>query len=222
MELADIDAKRAQQTQRLPVVLTPGETAELLTGVEREAGLVCKLLYGCGLRVSEALALRVKDVDLQGGLITVRSGKGNKDRAIPLPKPLRQLLMGLTRYLELALTEFDPFDGEMRVTNQPRVSGYRQKLTAWVEMMREKQGVRASCPHDEAKLASLLGASVSQSAAVTFCVKSCRFLCRRMILKYKVLGDSEQPLKRSTKRDNRPELGGFKERLVRGGGRTAR
>ncbi|MEQ1935557.1 MAG: integron integrase, partial [Fimbriimonadaceae bacterium] len=89
-ELSGVDAKRAKHTKRLPVVLTQGETAELLKGVKGEAGIVCKLLYGCGLRVAEALSLRVKDVDLNGGTVTVRGGKGDKDRVVTLPKALLQ------------------------------------------------------------------------------------------------------------------------------------
>jgi site-specific recombinase XerD len=68
------------------------EVAELLKGVEGPEGIVCKLLYGCGLRVSEALALRVKDVDLKGNKVEVRDGKSGKDRVITLPKSLTQIL----------------------------------------------------------------------------------------------------------------------------------
>ena len=92
IDLVGIDAKRAKHTKRLPVVLTQVEVAELLKCVEGEPGLVCKLLYGCGLRVTEALALRIKDVDLNGGTVAVRAGKGNKDRVVTLPKSLHQSL----------------------------------------------------------------------------------------------------------------------------------
>ncbi len=92
IELAGIDARRAKHSRRLPLVLTVGEMGELLKAVKGETGLVCKLIYGCGLRVSEALRLRVKDVDLAGGKLEVRAGKGDKDRAIPLPRSLAQPL----------------------------------------------------------------------------------------------------------------------------------
>jgi integron integrase len=91
-DLKDINAQRAKHTKRLPVVLTQAEVAGLLMGVAGDAGLVCKLLYGCGLRVAEALTLRVKDVDLAGGMLTVRAGKGNKDRVVTLPKSLQPML----------------------------------------------------------------------------------------------------------------------------------
>lgn len=92
LPMEGVDAQRAASNKRLPTVLTQAEVAELLKGVRGEAGIVCKLLYGCGLRVAEGLALRVKDVDLDGGTVTVRSGKGDKDRIATLPKVLLQPL----------------------------------------------------------------------------------------------------------------------------------
>lgn len=80
-------AERAKSRKRLPVVLSVEETGRLLCGLRPgPVGLVVKLLYGCGLRIHEAISLRVKDVDISGGKLEVRSGKGNKDRGLPLPK----------------------------------------------------------------------------------------------------------------------------------------
>jgi site-specific recombinase XerD len=90
VELAGIDAVRAKRQPHLPVVLTQDEVKTLLAGVKGDAGLAVKLLYGCGLRVAEVLALRVKDVDVSGGKIEVRGGKGDKDRVITLPNSLLQ------------------------------------------------------------------------------------------------------------------------------------
>lgn len=92
IDLDGIKAKRAKHSRRLPVVLSSEEVAGLLKGVSGPPGLVCKLLYGCGLRVAEALALRIKDVDLAGGKVEVRGGKGDKDRVLTLPKSLSQPL----------------------------------------------------------------------------------------------------------------------------------
>lgn len=87
---------RARTRQRLPVVLTPQEVRavlERLTGVE---ALVAGLLYGSGLRLMEALRLRVQDLDVQRQEITVRNGKGGKDRRTLLPHRLAdQLLLHL-------------------------------------------------------------------------------------------------------------------------------
>ena len=87
-----IDAMRAKRSQHLPVVLTQEEVGTLLGAVKGDAGLAIKILYGCGLRVAEVLRLRVKDVDILGGKLEVREGKGDKCRVLTLPKTLRQPL----------------------------------------------------------------------------------------------------------------------------------
>jgi integron integrase len=79
---------RAKQSQRLPCVLTPQEVSKLWPHVTGPRGLILKLLYGSGLRLTEALRLRVKDLDIEGQLLTVREGKGGKDRVVMLPKAL--------------------------------------------------------------------------------------------------------------------------------------
>lgn len=92
MPLTGINALRAKTTRKLPVVLTREEIGGLLRGVDGDAGLACHLLYGCGLRVNEVLALRIKDVDIEGGKLEVRAGKGNKDRVVGLPTSIRDAL----------------------------------------------------------------------------------------------------------------------------------
>ena len=87
---------RAREPERLPVVLTPGEVMRIIDRLEGESRLVALLLYGAGLRVSEGLELRVKDVNFERGEIVVRRGKGGKDRVTMLPQrvvePLRRHL----------------------------------------------------------------------------------------------------------------------------------
>ena len=83
---------RPRPGMRVPVVLSPGETARLLAAVEREHQLVASLLYGAGLRLRECLSLRVKDIDFERDIIVVRGGKGGKDRAVMLPQSLREAL----------------------------------------------------------------------------------------------------------------------------------
>ena len=92
MELGALDAVRARRGQRLPVVLTPEEVARVLAQVRGADGLfqlMARLLYGCGLRVSECCSLRVHDLDLGRDQILVRGGKGNKDRVVMLPRSIR-------------------------------------------------------------------------------------------------------------------------------------
>lgn len=71
---------RAKRPQRLPVVLSREEVAALLREMKGVGRLMASLLYGSGLRLLECCRLRVKDIDLVRGEITVRDGKGGKDR----------------------------------------------------------------------------------------------------------------------------------------------
>jgi integron integrase len=87
-----IDAVRARRPARVPEVLIPEEARRVLALMSGPAQLVAKLLYGSGLRLMEALRLRVKDVDFQYLQVTVRSGKGGKDRVTPLADSLVPLL----------------------------------------------------------------------------------------------------------------------------------
>ncbi len=82
------DLVRARVPSRLPVVLSQDETRALLANLAGESRLVAALLYGAGLRLLEALRLRVKDLDLERGEIVVRDGKGRKDRVTMLPRSL--------------------------------------------------------------------------------------------------------------------------------------
>lgn len=79
---------RAKQSRRLPVVLTQQEVTSLLKCTSGTPGLVLKLLYGAGLRLSEGLNLRVKDIDLDTRVLIVRGGKGDKDRTTMVPASL--------------------------------------------------------------------------------------------------------------------------------------
>src|SRR4051812_24818732 len=86
---------RAKRAPRLPVVLTTGEVRELLAQVKGRgtAELVIGLLYGTGMRLLEAVCLRVKDIDFERREIVVRSGKGDRDRVTMLPERLKSPLL---------------------------------------------------------------------------------------------------------------------------------
>ena len=90
---------RARRRQRLPVVFTVGEVRAVLGHLDGTEALVAQLLYGSGLRLMEALRLRIKDVDLEQRCITVHCGKGDKDRRTMLPaslvEPLQRHMQGL-------------------------------------------------------------------------------------------------------------------------------
>jgi integron integrase len=83
---------RAKRPRRLPVVLSKGEVATMLRELAGRDWLMASLLYGSGLRLMECVRLRVKDVDLERSEITVRDGKGGKDRKTVLPVSLREAL----------------------------------------------------------------------------------------------------------------------------------
>lgn len=78
----------AKASRRLPVVLTPHEVRDLLLHLDGTNWLIASLLYGTGMRILEALRLRVKDVEFERREIIVREGKGNKDRITVLPENL--------------------------------------------------------------------------------------------------------------------------------------
>ena len=95
---------RAKKPRRLPDVLTKDEARRLLAFLRGEKWLVANLLYGAGLRLKEALRLRVKDLDFEYRQIVVRDGKGAKDRVTVLPEiivePLEKHLAGVRRLHE--------------------------------------------------------------------------------------------------------------------------
>ncbi|MBC8206946.1 MAG: integron integrase [Kiritimatiellales bacterium] len=88
VDLPEINSVRAKRGPKLPVVLSVEETGRLLSAAEGTAGLMLRLTYGAGLRVSETIRLRVKDLDFDSGVLSVRSGKGDKDRSTILPASL--------------------------------------------------------------------------------------------------------------------------------------
>ena len=79
---------RVRKPPRMPTVLSQSEVAAVLASMRGTVGLVARLLYGAGLRVSGCLRLRVKDLDFDRSQITVRSGKGDRDRMTVLPVSL--------------------------------------------------------------------------------------------------------------------------------------
>jgi integron integrase len=82
------DIERAQRSNRLPVVFSLKEVKLILSHLYGTTKFIASLLYGSGLRLLEALRLRVHDLDFDNGFIIVRHGKGDKDRHVPLPKLL--------------------------------------------------------------------------------------------------------------------------------------
>jgi len=86
------DFVRARQPLRIPVVLSREECRQLFAALDGTSRLMAELMYGSGLRITELLRLRIKDVDLDRGQILVRAGKGDKDRVTMLPFSLGERL----------------------------------------------------------------------------------------------------------------------------------
>lgn len=84
------DVVRAKRPKYLPVVLSKNEVSAILSTVTGTNAIIVKLLYGTGVRLMEALRLRIQDVDFEQRQIIVRSGKGAKDRITTLPDSLRE------------------------------------------------------------------------------------------------------------------------------------
>lgn len=100
---------RAKKPKHLPVVLTREEVTKVLAQLSGVKWMVATLLYGSGLRLLEALRLRVKDVEFARGEIVVRDGKGQKDRVTMLPRtlvaPLQEHLQKVAELHQQDLTE---------------------------------------------------------------------------------------------------------------------
>lgn len=96
-----LNAVRAKRPQRLPVVLSRNEVRILIGELPRDPmALMVELLYGTGMRVLGCCRLRVEDLDFDRHKITVREGKGDEDRSVPLPARLAQRPLGQREYLE--------------------------------------------------------------------------------------------------------------------------
>ena len=104
LEEVVLDVRLRKTTTREPVVMSRGELCGLLDQLERQYRLAAELQYGGGLRLSEVVRLRVKDVDLEREQITVRAGKGDRDRTTVLPKRVKPMLR---EALEKARSLFD-------------------------------------------------------------------------------------------------------------------
>lgn len=109
--------ERPRKSQRLPEVLSLEEVKELLGTIQntKHKTLLC-LLYSCGLRIGESLNLKLSDIDFKRNLVHIKSGKGHKDRYIPLSSTMKSLLQ---RYY----TQYKPvlfvFEGQSKDTYSP-------------------------------------------------------------------------------------------------------
>jgi integron integrase len=116
---------RAKRKPYVPVVLSRQEIETILRHLPPPYDLVVKLLYGCGLRVSECLQLRVHCFNVDAGVLTIHDGKGGKDRTVPLPETI---LPELRAQLE-ALNELHQRDLERTSAGVFLVNALESKYT---------------------------------------------------------------------------------------------
>lgn len=100
-ELGDLGFCYASKQRQLPTVLSTSEIAQILNQLTARNRLIIELLYGSGLRISECLRLRVQDIDIEHCALTVRDGKGHKDRQTVLSN---KSAVKLPAYIETART----------------------------------------------------------------------------------------------------------------------
>ncbi len=90
MEKVDLEVRLRKTSPRLPVVLDVREVMAVLERIDQRYALMAKIQYGGGLRLKELVSLRVKDVDENRGIITIRESKGDKNRTTILPESVRE------------------------------------------------------------------------------------------------------------------------------------
>jgi integron integrase len=101
---------RAKKKPYIPVVLSRGEIDRIIKNLIYPYDLVVKLLYGCGLRLTECMTLRINNFNFDFNVLTIHDGKGKKDRTVPLPETIKdELLNHLDRVINLH--DIDTRDG---------------------------------------------------------------------------------------------------------------
>lgn len=97
---------RAKRKPYIPVVLSRDEIDRILQNMQYPYDLIVKMLYGCGLRLSECMKLRIHNFNFDHHVLTIHDGKGKKDRTVPLPLSIRDALQGqVNRVIELHETD---------------------------------------------------------------------------------------------------------------------
>lgn len=104
LQLGKLAFAKSKRTRKLPVVLTTDEIRSLLAELNSSAGLMAGLMYGSGMRLMECVRLRVKDINFEQDVLTIRDGKGGKDRIVPLPVKYQAQLRD---HLEFRKTQHD-------------------------------------------------------------------------------------------------------------------
>lgn len=164
--LEGVNSRRAKMKKKLPVVLSRDEIRMLFENSKPGLpSLMLRLLYGCGLRISEGLRLRVKDVDFENDCVWVRDGKGGKDRCLSMPENLKDELRRQVNKARLQFEEDVETYGESRVyvneSMDNKAGGQLSRSWVWFWVFPTAQ--RGVDPRDgEGKRHHILEAAVSK------------------------------------------------------------
>lgn len=148
-EIEGLSYAMTKTPRRIPTVLSAGEVAKILSCMSGKYRLITALLYGSGLRINEALRLRIKDIDFTNQTIFVFRGKGGKDRVTLLPK---NLCTAINKQIEqaTALHKTDINEGYGLTSLPPsliRKYGNAAKDTSWQYIF--SSSTRCEHPHDQ-------------------------------------------------------------------------
>lgn len=166
------DIVRASRPRKLPVVLSREEVGSILGAMSGTPRLVAAVLYGGGLRLLEALRLRVKDVDFAARLLIVREGKGAKDRRTMLPDTLQQPLRAQVEFVrrihknDLAEGHGDvwlPDALARKYVNAGREPGWQYLFPASRRAIDPRSGVQRRHHLDESAVQRAVKAAVRQT-----------------------------------------------------------
>jgi integron integrase len=133
-ELGDLaGTPRAKKSNYVPTVLSKNELDLLLSKLDGPYKLIAQIMYGCGLRLSEAVTLRVQNINFDGGMLTVQFGKGGKSRTVPLPEKIRaEILLQFERIKELHRKDLEKkYDGVFLPGSFERKSKSSAKELVW-------------------------------------------------------------------------------------------
>jgi integron integrase len=140
------EIERPQRKPRLPEVLSVGEVRAVLALLDGVHGVLARLLYGTGMRITEALQLRVKDVDFERQTLVVRAGKGGKDRVVMLPASLQPVLKAQLHRAHL-LWQADARDGRGGVQMPDAIDRkYPRAGQSWGWFWVLPQNAHSTCP----------------------------------------------------------------------------
>ncbi|MBK1877203.1 integron integrase [Pelagicoccus mobilis] len=124
---------RAKRSNYIPTVLSRKEVDLVLDKASHPMGLIMRMMYGCGLRLSESVNIRINNLCFETGLLTIRNGKGNKDRTVPLPRSITDELRKQIRRVEaLHVKDLESgYDGAFMPTAMSRKFRSASKQLGW-------------------------------------------------------------------------------------------